>query len=584
MSHSGGTRPRAVSILRSWSRLAIGLFLMVAATGAAHAEQRLTGVWEGGTDGYFLWSGVEWNNFNAKWAELAKQNLRLIDVETYVEGGKRKYAGVWRSGSDGHFLWAGVEWASFNAKWAQLAQQNLRLIDIETYVEGGKRKYIGVWRSGNDGHFLWVGAEWASFQKKWSDLAKQNLRLIDVETYVEGGKRKYTGVWRSGSDGHFLWVGADWASFNAKWNQLAGQNLRLIDVETYEEGGQKKYTGVWRAGTGARYLWSGVDGENFTAKWSELAAQNLRLIDLEINQGTCGDTCSNQVVAKDSYNYGITRTATHCPGLPNSCGNPGAGSSVVYRWPVDVSGTSRTVRLSAVSGTAAPFTLPFSDTAVKRRGVWLYSAGSWHHAADYSRDDVKTFAVRAAAPGRVIHVGWDNWSGNTVIVSHTVGGVQDAYRTIYMHLRNGAANDCTNAWSRSVPSLGPSQELTDYKTHLNDSGCKQVVAQRNLDASHWGTNSETISSSLLGTTVTAGQFLAWAGNTGPGGKRGAGGPNTHLHIFFARKDANNEWYLFDPYGIYGPPTCYPATVTGAIGGSCVRYPIAWKGGKPQYPQ
>ena len=57
----------------------------------------------------------------------------------------------------------------------------------------------------------------------------------------------------------------------------------------------------------------------------------------------------------------------------------------------------------------------------------------------------------------------------------------------------------------------------------------------------------------------------------------------HLHIFFARKDpTNNEWYLIDPYGIYGPPDCYPANFSDPISG-CARYPITWKGGKPQHP-
>ncbi len=571
-----------LSILRQ-VLLAAGLFLLLA-PGTARAEQRYTGVWESGSDGYYLWSGVDWNNFNEKWKELAKQNLRLIDIETYVEGGKRKYTGVWRSGSDGYYLWAGVDWNNFNDKWKELAKQNLRLIDIETYTEGGQRKYIGVWRSGSDGYYLWAGVDWNNFNAKWTELAKQNLRLIDIETYAEGGQRKYIGVWRSGSDGYYLWAGVDWNNFTAKWSELAKQNLRLIDIESYDEGGQRKYVGVWRSGTGGYYLWANVDWENFTAKWNELAKQNLRLIDIEVDPGNCGDGCSNQVVAKDSYNYGITRTATHCPGLPNTCGNPGANETVVYRWPVDVEGSNKYVRLSAVTFNAAPFTLPFSDTAVERRGIWLYSPGSWHHAGDYSRDDVKTFQVKAAAPGKVIHVGWDNWSGNTVIVSHDVGGVKDAFRTIYMHLRNGKANDCSNAWSKTVPTLkAGSQERTDYIQHLNDTGCKQDPAQRNLDESHWGKSSETIPNQL-GQQVTAGQFLAWAGNTGPGGKRGAGGPNTHLHIFWARRDTtNNEWYFFDPYGIYGTPDCYPSDITGKIGGSCARYPNAWKGGKPQYP-
>jgi hypothetical protein len=247
---------------------------------------------------------------------------------------------------------------------------------------------------------------------------------------------------------------------------------------------------------------------------------------------------------------------------------------------VDVEGDSRFVRHSAIQHADRFLTLPFSDPDVGRTGMWRYDEGKWHHAGDYSQGD-DTFQILACAAGRVIYVGWDNWSGNTVIVSHDVGGVQDAYRTIYMHMRNGATNDCNAAWSSTVPTLGE-PERTEYIAHLNATGCPKTPP-RNPDPVHWGTNAQTIPVTA-GQSVTRGQLLGWCGNTGPGGKKGDGGPNTHLHIFFARRDpTNNEWYLFDPYGIYALPSCYPADVTGALGGPCARYPIAWRDGWPQYP-
>jgi hypothetical protein len=191
----------------------------------------------------------------------------------------------------------------------------------------------------------------------------------------------------------------------------------------------------------------------------------------------------------------------------------------------------------------------------------------------------------------VIHIGWDWWSGNTIVVSHDAGGVKDAYRTIYMHLRNGSANDCDVSWSKTVPNLGEPR-LSHFKTYLKSTGCPQT-GKRSPDSKYWGTDSDKIDMSLLGKSVKAGAFLAWAGDTGPGGcgctddktsYKWEGGVNTHLHIFFARRDpSNNEWYFIDPYGIYGPPSCYPAELTDSINKACARYPITWKGGKPQYP-
>jgi hypothetical protein len=89
-------------LVTRWRRrllAALSALVFLASVPLATAEQRFTGVWRGGTDGYYLWVGVDWDSFVQKWQELAGQNLRLIDFETYEEGGVRKYAGVWREGS-----------------------------------------------------------------------------------------------------------------------------------------------------------------------------------------------------------------------------------------------------------------------------------------------------------------------------------------------------------------------------------------------------------------------------------------------------------------------------------------------------
>jgi hypothetical protein len=112
------------------------------------------------------------------------------------------------------------------------------------------------------------------------------------------------------------------------------------------------------------------------------------------------------------------------------------------------------------------------------------------------------------------------------------------------------------------------------------------VANRNPKADWWGTEAQKIDISLLGKTVAAGQVIAWAGSTGPGGcgcMTNGSGPNTHLHIFFAHEDdTDNRWYFIDPYGIYSYPDCYPKAVDGASTNSCARYPVSWKNGQPAF--
>jgi hypothetical protein len=536
------------------------------------------GVFRAGGGGHHLWVD-EWPGFEAKWRDLSARGFRLTSLAVSADEGTPRFAGAFREGGGGHHLWVSP-WASFEARWRDLSGQGFRLVSLATYVHQGQPHFAGVFREGSDGHHLWVD-RWSGFEAKWAALSAQGFRLKSLSTYVLNGEPHYAGVFREGGGGHALWV-APWASFEAKWKELSAQGLRLISLDSFAAGGTRTFAGVFGPGADGYHLWVGADWESFTGKWNTLSNEGFRLVDMAMYRHPCTSDCLNQVVMPTgSYNYHITRTATHCPGLPGTCGTPAAGSSVVYRWPADVVGSSRFVRHSALQFDAQFLTLPFSDTAVNRNGIWRYGDGGWHHAGDYSRSDVDTFEVRAAAPGRVVHVGYDTWSGNTVIVSHDVGGVADAFRTIYMHLRNGSANDCAAAWDLSIPTLSGT-ELTDYTTHLTSTGCPKQPP-RNPDAAHWGTNQQTIAVTV-NQQVARGDFLAWAGNTGPGGKRGGGGPNTHLHIFFCRRDpTNNAWYFFDPYGLYAKPDCYAAGVTAATTGPCVRYPVAWRGGRPQYP-
>ncbi len=566
------------------------------------AQNLYTGVWRAGTDGYALYGGLTWNDFVAKWQALGSQNLRLVDISTYTVGTTRYYNGVWRAGTDGYALYNGLNWNDFVTQWQTLAKQNLRLIDIETYMSGRTRVYIGVWRAGKDGYALYGGLNWNDFVAKWQTLGSQSLRLIDVASYLENGIRLYTGVWRGGTDGYALYNGLTWKDFTAKWQELGAQNLRLINVSSYLQNNKRLYLGVWRGGTDAYALWDGTDWESTTSKWAELGAGNLRLINLETYETTCDASCLNHALmpddlttdGRDTYNYHIKTGKYHCEGKPGTCSIPIVGDYVEYSWPNLQIGSNYYLRNSAVFGAKDKiFTLPFKDAAnLMGHNGWRYSNGTWHHAIDYYHNDFTTFQVCAAAAGKVIYIGWDNWSGNTMIISHNVGTKKDVYRTIYMHLQNGPAHDCDAAWSLTVPTLHDDSEhgiytKTNYKYYLNHTGCPADKTQRNPYAANWGMESQKINMNLLNTTVSAGQVIGWSGSTGPGGCGCTGksttNPNTHLHIFYAYRDStDNHWYFFDPYGIYSEPYCYPVGVNDAINGQCSRYPVAWKNGKPDY--
>lgn len=234
------------------------------------------GVFRAGNDPYAFWVG-DWDSFKAKWVELSNAGLRLVDLETFVDGNKRLFSGVFRAGTDAYALWVG-EWGNFKAKWEELSKKGLRLINLQTYFDGGKRLYAGVFRAGTNPHSLWIGMDWQAFTAKWDAESKKGLRLIDVSSYSEGGKRLFNGVFSSGTDGYALYA-AEWAGFTAKWDELSKNGLRLISIESYEDNDKRIFVGVFRAGSGGYILWNS-DWNGFTTKWKEASQAGLRLIDI----------------------------------------------------------------------------------------------------------------------------------------------------------------------------------------------------------------------------------------------------------------------------------------------------------------
>ncbi|KOP24655.1 hypothetical protein AMR41_19960 [Hapalosiphon sp. MRB220] len=516
------------------------------------------GLWHPGTGVQWWVTGWSYNDFKAKDKEYFDQGLRL----TCLRVNDGKYTGIWRPGTGAQWWVTDLSYNDFKAKDKEYFNQGLRLVDIE--VHDGK--YTGVWRPGSGAQWWVTDLSYNDFKAKDKEHFDQGLRL----TCLRVNDGKYTGIWRPGSGAQWWVTDLSYNDFKAKDKEYFDQGLRLVDIEVHDG----KYTGVWRSGSGDQWWVTGYDYEMFISRDQGYLDNGLRLFKVFPYKSSCDSQCLNQVVMPTgNYNYQIS------------------GDTTVYRWPnVDSEGTERFVRLSALLFNDAPFTLPFSDTAVKRRGPWLYSPKNWHHAIDYSRDDGGTFKVLAAAPGKVIFIGWDNWSGNTMVLSHDVNGVTDAFRTVYMHLHDGPMQDCEASWSKTVPSLSEPR-LSQFKSYLATTGCP-LNGTRNPQAKYWGTDVHKIDHSLLGKYVAAGEHIAWAGNTAAGGCgctsdesswMWGGGSNTHLHIFFCRRDlTNNEWYFIDPYGIYGPPNCYPANVTDPITTPCARYPIAWKGGKPTF--
>jgi murein DD-endopeptidase MepM/ murein hydrolase activator NlpD len=249
---------------------------------------------------------------------------------------------------------------------------------------------------------------------------------------------------------------------------------------------------------------------------------------------------------------------------------------------------------------APPYERPFSNTeiVIGVQGGWTRGPSNQGHGGiDYYKATATphvwaSFKARAVAPGRVISVATEPipgaplddtvpGDGNNVTVEHTApDGTR--YRSIYVHLRDGAVHDCNQAKSVATGN---------YKMFMDNQNCDPGQ----VDTSIWGPEDSSIAVTV-GQMVTAGQIIGDAGQTGFGAIANTidanghmSGNLIHLHLYFATYAAPEArptgwqntvtptdaewWVLVDPYGVYGyaqqdqeghsDPDCYAARANTA---------------------
>jgi len=64
--------------------------------------------------------------------------LRLTDIEVTTLKGQTLFSGIWEQGTDGYYLWINANQSSFISKWQELAAQNLRLVRSSSTTACGR--------------------------------------------------------------------------------------------------------------------------------------------------------------------------------------------------------------------------------------------------------------------------------------------------------------------------------------------------------------------------------------------------------------------------------------------------------------
>lgn len=262
---------------------ALGLILAFSPMTASADSLRYQAIWHSGTGTNIFTGPLPLQNFLEKGSELTEQGLRLIDVESKIENGKRVYTGVWLSGSGGNIFSGPMGPVQFRE--ARLARENqgLRLVDVEIFrTANGSRRYLGVWRPGEGRELVTPPLREAEFLARGELLTRDGLRLVDVEVEIVSGQLVYTGLWREGRGSNIFTTPRLLPAFVQVREEMARKGLELVDFERVPGGSAPRFIGVFSPGNGEGILTSPRRLQEFIQVGASQTNQGRRTEDVEV--------------------------------------------------------------------------------------------------------------------------------------------------------------------------------------------------------------------------------------------------------------------------------------------------------------
>lgn len=247
--------------------------------------------------------------FVSEWQTKSGQGLRLIDIESYVEGGVTKFAGVYSAGTWGHYLYLGMTQAQLNAQITTLAAQNFGLTNVEIYKEGNTIKYAGIWKAGALPQQVVLTTSWNTVVSNWNNHSKANLRLLEYDSYQNGTTIHHAAVFGPGNDGYALYA-KHFDGFRQMWSELSAVGLRLIDIEVR---GVAAATATDAPDETAEFE-QAIESEDRTA--TDIEAAEMRLFPTQRPPANSKSLLTHRFRAKSSPNFSICRANSSCK--PNS--------------------------------------------------------------------------------------------------------------------------------------------------------------------------------------------------------------------------------------------------------------------------
>ena len=229
--------------------------------GMTNGSDLFYGVWRRRDGDVLIRTGYETAAFFKEIERLQDSGYNCVDVETYMNEGKRYWDAVLKKGVPKTKLVYNLSRGLLETTTNGLKQEGFILRDVESYLDNGSRKWAGVYSKENKKSQLMNAMQTQELRNEHDRALSNGLQIVDIECYPNGNLLDWSGVWVKGPPSK-MELNIDPTTFYDKVRSMRGQGYRLVDVEYYMLNNQDWRVGaVWEQGAYKEFI-TGETGDS----------------------------------------------------------------------------------------------------------------------------------------------------------------------------------------------------------------------------------------------------------------------------------------------------------------------------------
>ncbi|MDQ3287317.1 MAG: serine hydrolase [Pseudomonadota bacterium] len=204
--------------------------------------------------------GLTGAQYQQAFNDFDKKGYRLTSISGYESGGGARYAALWsKGGGPASAARHGLNPQQYQAAYDDLAKKGYRLTFVNGYAVGGKPYYAGIWQKGRGpASAARHGMTAEQYQAAVDAMVKKGYALSHVSALSIGGSPRFAAIFEKGQPAWVARHGLTSGEYQKAFDEFTRKGYRLKVVSGYRQGRGDRYAAIWTKAGGPH--WSARHG------------------------------------------------------------------------------------------------------------------------------------------------------------------------------------------------------------------------------------------------------------------------------------------------------------------------------------